>query len=239
MQMNEQVLTALEVLRNFAENDFEKHRIDVLEKDLTAPSKVEIIDDKHQKFNGVIYRKSTNGYFNINHSIHREVWTYFKGNIPDSYDVHHKDGNKCNNDISNLQIANRAIHRKLHSNPLVEKICPVCGKNFTVPFHQRNLICCSKECGYVLTWKTRKNKQSTIKKICPVCGNEYIPRRATQICCSKKCSGKNRKTLKPRNCPVCGKTFTSITNRIIYCSHSCARKSRDLNKSTSKTAKTD
>ena len=35
MQMNEQVLTALEVLRNFAENDFELHRIDVLEKFLT------------------------------------------------------------------------------------------------------------------------------------------------------------------------------------------------------------
>ena len=48
MQMNEQVLTALEVLRNFAENDFELHRIDVLEKDLTDPPKAEIIDEKKQ-----------------------------------------------------------------------------------------------------------------------------------------------------------------------------------------------
>ena len=48
MQMNEQVLTALEVLKNFAENDFEKHRIDVLISDLTAPPKVEIIDDVYQ-----------------------------------------------------------------------------------------------------------------------------------------------------------------------------------------------
>ena len=41
MQFNEQVLTALEVLRNFAENEFEKHRIEVLIQDLTDPPKVD------------------------------------------------------------------------------------------------------------------------------------------------------------------------------------------------------
>lgn len=49
MQMNEQVLTALEVLRNFAENEFELHRIDVLEQDLTAPPKAEIVDQSIKK----------------------------------------------------------------------------------------------------------------------------------------------------------------------------------------------
>lgn len=49
MEMTPEVITALTVLRNAAENDFERHRINVLERDLTSPPRVEVIDSAHQK----------------------------------------------------------------------------------------------------------------------------------------------------------------------------------------------
>ena len=42
--------------------------------------------------------------------IHRLVYLVHKGNIPDNYIVHHKDGNKLNNNIDNLE----AITEKEH-----------------------------------------------------------------------------------------------------------------------------
>ncbi len=48
-------------------------------------------------------------------------------------DVHHKDGNKLNNDINNLEVVMHGEHQRMH-NPSRYKeetrICQVCGKEF-------------------------------------------------------------------------------------------------------------
>jgi len=50
--------------------------------------------------------------------------------------VHHKDGNKLNNDVDNLEIINRIKHISLHSSiktaPRKEIICDYCGKTFYI-----------------------------------------------------------------------------------------------------------
>ena len=38
--------------------------------------------------------------------MHRYVWRYYYGEIPDGYHIHHIDHNKANNDIHNLLIYN-------------------------------------------------------------------------------------------------------------------------------------
>lgn len=81
MKFTPEVQAALQTLKDNAESDFERHRIAVLEKDLTEPPKVEIIDDTHQKFDGVIYYKDKHGHFNKGISIHRAVWRYYNGEI--------------------------------------------------------------------------------------------------------------------------------------------------------------
>ena len=48
MKNPERVDQLLAELRELADTDFERHRIDVLERDLIAPPQVEQIDDKHQ-----------------------------------------------------------------------------------------------------------------------------------------------------------------------------------------------
>ena len=60
-----------------------------------------------------------NGYrrFGVNNKDyyeHRLVWEREYGAIPTNYAIHHLDGNKLNNDLSNLQCLSFSEHRKLH-----------------------------------------------------------------------------------------------------------------------------
>lgn len=75
-------------------------------------------------------------------------------------DVHHKDGNKDNNDISNLEILIHGTHQQRHSIKYVDKfaVCDVCGNTFLWSGKRQRgyyidlrrglsrIITCSKEC---------------------------------------------------------------------------------------------
>jgi hypothetical protein len=45
---------------------------------------------------------------------HRQVWEDNIGEIPKGFFVHHKDGNKRNNNITNLELVNRIEHGAKH-----------------------------------------------------------------------------------------------------------------------------
>ncbi len=47
--------------------------------------------------------------------LHRYVWIYYNGEIPEGYDVHHKNEDKDNNDISNLELKLSNKHYSDHS----------------------------------------------------------------------------------------------------------------------------
>lgn len=47
--------------------------------------------------------------------IHRVVYETFVGIIPDGYDIHHIDGNKHNNIITNLKMLSEHEHHQMHS----------------------------------------------------------------------------------------------------------------------------
>lgn len=149
--MTDDVRRALQTLRDNASNDFERHRIDVLERDLTNPPKVEVIDDKHQSFLGISFRKRSRGhYFNPMMSIYRLVWIYYRGELPPHAVIHHIDENKDNNDIENLRAMEVSAHIKLHhqkdKNDLNIFVCQDCGAVFGSTAN-RALYCpmCRKE----------------------------------------------------------------------------------------------
>ena len=79
--------------------------------------RVEVIDDRHQKFNGLIYTKDETGHFQNVLAIHRAVYNYFFGDIPSYCVIHHLDCNKDNNDITNLAMMTRKEHNRLHLDP--------------------------------------------------------------------------------------------------------------------------
>ena len=63
MKFTPEVLAALATLRANVENDFERHRIDVLERDLTAPPVVEQVDENHQRVNGITFYRNKSGHY--------------------------------------------------------------------------------------------------------------------------------------------------------------------------------
>ena len=68
------------------------------------------------EFNGKVYTKS-HGYFvsTIERTfLHRDIWVFHNGPIPSGYVIHHKDENKENNYISNLQLMERGEHTRHH-----------------------------------------------------------------------------------------------------------------------------
>ena len=184
MLFTPEIVSAFETIINAAENDFEMHRIKVLLKDLTAPPTVEQIDDKHQKFNGVVYNKENKNHYQCKISIHRDIWEYYFGEIPEGYVVHHKDFNPENNSVENLQIMGRDEHMKFHNKNRrrIENTCVVCGKKFLVA--QKTTQICSEYC------RTHAVKY---KKTCVVCGKEFVAAKwAKTVTCSGTCANRMR-----------------------------------------------
>ena len=82
---------------------------------------------------GSIDRK---GYrrISVNNKLVREhilVWRHFKGDIPKGMEIHHRDGDKLNNEIDNLELIDSLSHRHLHAgyetrNGLLHKRCFEC-----------------------------------------------------------------------------------------------------------------
>lgn len=69
-----------------------------------------------------------------NKKVHILVWEYYNGKKPDGYDIHHKDHNKANYNIENLELLSKSDHFKTHAgwikenNEWVAKPCSYCGK---------------------------------------------------------------------------------------------------------------
>lgn len=186
MKFTPEVVAALAVLRAAAENDFERHRIDVLERDLTSPPAAEVIDENHQRFNNIVYKKTASGHFNRTLGIQQTIWAYVNGEIPKGYEIHHIDGNSANNTIENLQCMTKSEHTALHvtTGNIREYRCVQCGKKFTSNNRAKNSRFCSRTCA--TTWR-RANVQ--VEKACENCGKVFsTPKDRPSRFCSPHCS---------------------------------------------------
>ena len=113
-----------------------------------------IVDRTHQSFNGITYHRSKKGYYiNMNRKLHRDVWAFHNGTIPPKHDVHHKDFNKNNNQIWNLELMTSSAHRSLHAKLNAAKRppqeicwnrCLVCRKEFKAKPHTKYCPECRK-----------------------------------------------------------------------------------------------
>jgi len=57
-----------------------------------------------------------------NYYVHRLVAEYFIGSIPEGYCVNHKDGNKLNNDVNNLEIVSYSENTR-HADRTGLRVC--------------------------------------------------------------------------------------------------------------------
>ncbi|MDX2813416.1 HNH endonuclease signature motif containing protein [Streptomyces sp. PA03-5A] len=75
------------------------------------------------EFNGYRYFEGKDGYWQSGtrtgpgrgeRLLHRAVWAHAHGPIPEGIHIHHKDGDRANNDLGNLEPMTEADHLRLH-----------------------------------------------------------------------------------------------------------------------------
>ena len=70
---------------------------------------------KGDRISSVYHKKSDAGYHKLGKEyLHRLIWEYHNHKIPEGYVVHHKDFNKNNNKIANLELMSSADHKAYH-----------------------------------------------------------------------------------------------------------------------------
>ena len=86
-------------------------------------------------------------------------------------EVHHKDHNKMNDVIKNLEVKNKTTHRREHNiKPIIIEHCYICGSNIIVDSRKRanhyrsknknpDKWFCSKHCSGIFGQKEQQNRK--------------------------------------------------------------------------------
>lgn len=75
---------------------------------------VQVISETVQKFNGETFYLCGKYFQRKGKRLHRTVWEFHKGAIPEGYHVHHVDEDRRNNQISNLSLVAGSVHLSGH-----------------------------------------------------------------------------------------------------------------------------
>lgn len=190
-------------------------------------------------FNGYKFRKDLKtGYYlstrktDIGRAerLHRYVWRFYNGDIPEGYHVHHVDEDKSHNEIENLSLLPSGEHASLHGNERWERETDKMKENL-----RKNAVPASK--AWHASDEGRKWHSSHARKvidnlepktyICEYCHKEYkaFPTGRHRFC-SGACSSASRRKSgvdnEKRVCAVCGKEFyAGKYTKIKTCSKRC------------------
>ena len=74
-----------------------------------------VISDTIQEFKGVRFYLCGSYFQNKEMSLHREVWVESHGPVPDGFEVHHRDHNRSNNSLGNLELLDGTEHARHHA----------------------------------------------------------------------------------------------------------------------------
>ena len=91
------------------------------------------MENKVVVFNGETYVRNPKSRYYFKHTtrncerknakqLHRAVWEYYNGTIPEGYHIHHIDGNIDNNDISNLECVQAWEHLSCHAKKILKTV---------------------------------------------------------------------------------------------------------------------
>ena len=185
---------------------------------------------KYIEYRGVKFcRDDRTGYYlnsTIGKRLHRYVWECEVGPIPKGYHVHHIDGNKANNALSNLSIMTNTGHQRLHGQELRRK--EKSRENI------KKATAAASEWHHTEAGRAWHSKHMTgfkhprAQKVCEQCGKVYEGTKLQRFC-SNACKSAYRRArgadLVPRICAYCGKEFlTSKYGNIRLCSKECKYK---------------
>jgi predicted nucleic acid-binding Zn ribbon protein len=176
--------------------------------------------------------------------LHRDIWKFHNGEIPEGHHIHHEDGDFNNNEISNLVCLSSAAHQVEHREERSAR-----AKS---PKHLAHLAAIrplanewhkTEECR---AWAREQAKRSILQdwpeKPCIICGTMFKPKVTKASMCSEECKRQQRNTLmrkryssKPKNdiakrkqiteryCEICGSVFIPASGRSLVCGSECRR----------------
>ena len=161
---------------------------------------VKVISDTVQEFNGERFYLCGFYFQRKGKKLHRAVWEYHFGAVPDGCDIHHVDGNRAHNDVENLACLPRDEHHRKHANTPefleyarkhIEEI-----RVFAVEWHK-------SEAGKA--WHSEQGKQNWKKRkprkyICTECGREYETKHVygkdSNHFCGQNCRAKHGRRMR-------------------------------------------
>ena len=166
------------------------------------------MEKKTVVFNGDVYERSPKSRYYFKHTtrnaerkgakqLHRAVWEFYNGTIPDGYHVHHIDGDVDNNEISNLECLPAKEHLRRHAH-----------KNAQDPQYVEKQKSSIKKAGEAAkAWHSSPNGKEWHKK--------HVANSIGKVL-------ENRQT---KQCEFCGADFKALPwSR--FCCQSCQEKAR-------------
>ena len=190
--------------------------------------------EKYQNFNGKRFcRDEGSGYYwnsVLRERLHRYVWEYYNGKIPKGYHVHHKDEDKTNNDIANLELMEGKDHLSHHAKKMHKENYGRTVKNLKEKAQPKAKEWHGSKEG--LEWHSKHAKKAlgSLGKreyICEQCGKKYKTKPlGKNRFCSNKCKAKWRRESgvdnETRVCEYCRREFTvNKYSKTRFCSRSC------------------
>ena len=183
------------------------------------------------------YEDSSSGYFmnaKLKKRLHRYVWEFYNGEIPEDYHIHHIDGDKSNNDINNLKMLKSKEHLSYHSKKYCEENRKKVLENLKNNAIPKAIKWHKSDEGHKYHKEQYKKglrnftKNKVLRK-CELCGSDFETiNTKTGKFCSDKCKSKNRRLSgidnEIRVCKFCGKEFSiNKYSKTKTCSRSCAK----------------
>lgn len=123
--------------------------------------------------------------------LHREVWIAARGPVPAGHDVHHRDHNRTNNALKNLECLPKGAHRRHHTlaKPIPRKdwslvadvvlACADCGAELV-----RKRVTAEPRCSRCHSARAEAKRTNTVRS-CRECGAEFRTRAGNF--CSQRC----------------------------------------------------
>lgn len=166
---------------------------------------------------------------------HIYVWKKYHGDIPEGFDVHHKDEDTSNNDISNLELIPHSEHMRLHGTenaPSAKEVLITKAQPAATAWHKSEDAKDFHKEHYAEV--TQKIWSAPVTKVCEYCGKEYttVHGKLTTSCfCSNKCKAAARRKSGVDNiekvCTKCGKTYIANKyQKTLFCLECSPQRSR-------------
>lgn len=195
------------------------------------------LDPLTQYFDGGLYRLWPGDRYlsRGGRKIHRDVWRTAFGPIPPGCHIHHKDGDRSNNRLGNLECVPERLHLSDAWRVNKSHIAP--GKHFTERARERASEWHQSEAGRLWHSRMAKRTESWTKweraeRACEFCGkpmqalvrkNGYSQRFCTDVC--KAAAYRARDKTDMRECPACKQMFAGLRRPGLgpqkYCSVKC------------------